>query len=46
MDVLVNNSGILKMKNILDMTFAEFKETESCNLDGALLSVDNGATLI
>lgn len=39
MDVLVNNSGVLKMKNILDMTFEEFKQTESSNLDGVFLGM-------
>ena len=39
LDYLVNNAAIIMQKDILTMTFAEFKETEHCNLDSVFLGM-------
>lgn len=39
MDVLVNNAAIILGKDIHNMSFAEFKETEHCNLDSVFLGM-------
>ena len=39
MDVLVNNAAILMSKDILKMTYEEFKENERVNLDGVFLGM-------
>lgn len=39
LDYLVNNAAIIMQKDILTMTFEEFKETEHCNLDSVFLGM-------
>lgn len=39
LDYLVNNAAIILQKDILTMTFEEFKETEHCNLDSVFLGM-------
>ena len=39
LDYLVNNAAIIMQKDILTMTFDEFKETEHCNLDSVFLGM-------
>lgn len=39
LDYLVNNAAIIVQKDILTMTFEEFKETEHCNLDSVFLGM-------
>lgn len=39
LDYLVNNADIIMQKDILTMTFEEFKETEHCNLDSVFLGM-------
>lgn len=39
LDYLVNNAAIIMQKDILAMTFEEFKETEHCNLDSVFLGM-------
>ena len=39
LDYLVNNAAIIMQKDILTMAFAEFKETEHCNLDSVFLGM-------
>ena len=42
LDYLVNNAAIILQKDILTMTFEEFKETEHCNLDSVFLGMKYG----
>ncbi|NMD44521.1 MAG: SDR family oxidoreductase [Clostridiales bacterium] len=39
MDYLVNNAAIIKIKNILEITFEEFKEYEHCNQHSVFLGM-------
>lgn len=39
LDILINNAGYLAMKNIKEMSFADFRETMHCDVDAVFLGM-------